>query len=144
MGELFLIGRIADTWVGFPAAKVEAVVPLSDAVAVPHAPHAVRGVVAIRSRLLALIDSSRATACGTASQDALMVIVSSGSHGYALTLDAVDDVVLLDPIQPIMMPLTKGWQNLASGMADHGGRAILIIEPSRLIEAAQTPYANAA
>ena len=144
MSELFLIGRIGPTWVGLPAEQVEAVVPLAEAVAVPHAPRGVRGIVAIRSRLLALIDSSVVAGCGTASHDALMVIVTSGGHGYALTLDAVDDVVPLDPIGPVIVQLDHAWQSLASAMADHAGRAILIVEPARLIESAQTEYVDAA
>ncbi len=141
---LFLVCRIGETWLGLPATKVEAVVTLGDVVAVPHAPDAVRGLVSIRSRLLTLIDSSIASGTHSDGTASYMVIVSVDGHGYGLTLDEVDDVVDLTSLQPVPGNLGFGWRLLADQMADQFGRIILIVEPSRIIEAAQSSKSMAA
>ncbi|MEQ1687295.1 MAG: chemotaxis protein CheW [Sphingopyxis sp.] len=136
MSDLFLIGRIGTDWVGFPAEQVEAVVPLAEAVPVPHAPPSVRGLVAIRSRLLTLIDTSIVVGSGVTAPGAPMVIITLDGHGYALTLDAVDDVVSLEGTQALAAPLSGRWSGLADAMAEHAERIILIVEPARLVAAA--------
>lgn len=141
--NLFLVGRIGDSWIGISAEQVEAVVPLNEVVPVPHAPAAVKGLVAIRSRLLTLIDTAVAIGRATSTQSSLMVIVSDGGHGYALTMEQVEDVVALGDLKPVSAILTGGWAGIATHMADHDGRAILIVEPSQLIAAANAPLATA-
>ncbi|MEQ1726312.1 MAG: chemotaxis protein CheW [Sphingopyxis sp.] len=144
MSNLFLIGRIGTDWVGFPAEQIEAVVPLANAVPVPHAPPSVRGMVAIRSRLLTLIDTPIVVGSGETTPGAPMVIITLDGHGYALTLDAVDDVVALAAPEALVAPLVGRWPELAYAMAEHAGRTILIVEPARLVAAAANDQATAA
>lgn len=139
--ELHLVCRVGTTWVGIPAVQVEAVVKMGDVVPAPHAPPAVRGLVAIRSRLLTLIDCAVvAGAAPDPSQtldNALMVVVSVDGHGFGLLVDEVDDVIALSGLQAVAATLAPAWQALAGQMADNRGRVILTVEPSRLIVAAE-------
>lgn len=142
--EAFLVGRVGETWIGLHAGFIEAIVPVSDIVPVPHAPRAVRGLVAVRSRLLTLIDSAEVAGCGVDAPSALMVIVSIDGHAYGLTLDQADDVVTFDMLHAVPVALANGWQALADQMADHDGRVVLIVSPTRLVAAAQTTLSIAA
>lgn len=141
--NLFLVGRIGHSWIGISAEQVEAVVPMGEVVPVPHAPAAVKGLVAIRSRLLTLIDTNVLIGQGVSADGALMMIISDAGHGYALTIDEVDDVVALDELKPVSAILASGWQGIATQMADNAGRAILIVEPPLLIASANGPLATA-
>ena len=149
---LYLVCCVDGTWIGLPAAQVEAVVKVGEIIHIPHAPNAVRGLVAIRSRLLTVVDTAVvAGAAGVAaSADAAtgmaetMAVLSIEGYGYGLTLDVVDDVVEFSAFQPILANLSTGWRRLASHMVDYRGRIILIVDPQTLVDAVLVTHTQAA
>ena len=145
---LYLVCCVADTWIGLPAAQVEAVVKVRDIVPIPHAPTAVRGLVAIRSRLLTVVDTAIAAGVDAMSsptdEAVMMAILSIDGYGYGLTLDVVDDVVEFTGFQPTMENFSPGWRRLASQMVDFRGCIILIIDPRTLVDTVQGTQLQAA
>lgn len=140
---IYLVGTIGDCSVAIPADHVEAVVRIGEVIPAPAAPPSVRGLVAIRSRILTLIDSCKVvgeTSCDTG----FMAIVSIDGHGYGLMLDLVEDVVALGALRPAPSGLTAGWARLAPKMCDHRGRVVLVVEPAALISAAADVLAEVA
>ncbi len=59
VAELHLVGRLGGRGVLFPATQVRRVVDIADVVPVPRAAPAVRGLAALRSRVVTVIDSWR-------------------------------------------------------------------------------------
>jgi purine-binding chemotaxis protein CheW len=134
---LHLLCRVGSTQLAFPAEQIEAVVRVEGVVPAPGAPPSVRGLAAIRSRLLTLIDC--AVVAGVSGGDApLMAIITVDGHGYGLLLDAADDVVELPPSQSLPAKVDRGWLALQPRMVDVQGQILLLIEPAQFIaQAAQ-------
>lgn len=140
---IYLVGIIGDCSVAIPANHVEAVVRIGEVIPAPGAPPSVRGLVAIRSRILTLIDSCKVVG-ETSCNAAFMAIVSIDGHGYGLMLDLVEDVVALGALQIVPSGLTPGWARLDPQMCDHRGRVLLVIDPAALIGAASEVFVKAA
>jgi purine-binding chemotaxis protein CheW len=133
--NLHLVARVGQSWVAMPAERIEAVVRVADVVPVPGAPAVVGGLVAIRSRILTLIDTGQLVG-ETGALAPYMAIVTMDGHGYALTLDEIDDVTVLSAFAEVPAPLSAGWAQLQPEMADHRGEALLVLDPDRMIGAA--------
>lgn len=128
-----------------PATQVEAVAASGDIVPVPHAPVSIVGLVAIRSRLLTLIDVAAVAGepdCALLEQR-LMIITTIDGHGYGLQVDSVDDVIELGAMREPPKNLAAGWQDICCQMADHQGQLYLIVNPADVIAAA-TRFAQSA
>ncbi len=132
---LFLVACVGGTTIALPAETVEAVVRIDAVVPVPCAPPAVIGLAAIRSRVLTLLDTAL-IAGEDAAKSQLMAIVSTEGHGYGLALEQVEDVIAIDGFGAVPAGLTGAWAQLAEGMADHDGRAILLVQPDRIVASA--------
>jgi purine-binding chemotaxis protein CheW len=131
-GELHLIARVGQTWIALPAERVEAVVRMPEVVPIPTAPAAIPGLVAIRSRLLTLVDPA-ATVYESDEPAPLAIITSIDGHGYAIAVQAVDDVTAISTPGTYPGDLAEGWAALDPAMANVDGRIILMIDLDRLI-----------
>lgn len=143
MSGIHLIGTIGGHAVALPADTVEAVVRIEETVTVPGAPSSVRGLAAIRSRILTVIDSACVVG-DPGGRATYMAIVSVDGHGYGLTLDTVEDVVELGATQVMPATLSAGWAQLDPRICDHRGRVLLVVDPEALIAAASASRLKAA
>ena len=136
MTKLYLIARIAGEAVAVPAADVEAVVEVEAISSVPRTAQHVRGLAALRSRVLTVIDCRLALELGR-SEDRNpheAIVVRCDGHSYALLVDAVDDVLeIAGQVEPVRAQLGLGWRRVASGMIEVGGNMLLLIDPHALI-----------
>ncbi|MCY7339362.1 MAG: chemotaxis protein CheW [Sphingomonas bacterium] len=136
MNELLLIVSIAGSRVAFPAAKVESVVELEALSPVPRAPAHVAGLSALRSRVLTVIDCQRSLELATTDLTGLReaAVVEIDGHHYALTVDAVEDVVeaLSDPV-PVRAAMGVGWERVGLGMIETEEGPLLLIDIDALI-----------
>lgn len=144
--ELFLVCHVGKCVIALPATQIEAVATCGDIVPVPHSPHSVAGLVAVRSRLLTLIDLAllAGECAGSPVDSRLMIITSVDGHCYGLQIDAVDDVVELASLRDPPANLAPGWHSLTSRICDHLGRVILIIQPADVIAAITRPLQKVA
>ena len=91
--ELFLIAHIAGRGVAIETAQVESVVDIADTVAVPRAEAAIRGLVALRSRVVTVIDTGTALGLDpTPAESCRAVITRIDGHHYAILVDSLEDV----------------------------------------------------
>jgi purine-binding chemotaxis protein CheW len=141
--DLYLVARVGTTWIALSADRVEAVVRMPAIIPIPTAPASMPGMVAIRSRLLTLIDPA-ASVGEKAGEAPLAIILSLDGHGYAVAVQAVDDVVRLEQVGTYPGDLAKGWSALEPAMATQDGRVILVVEADRLIGLAGRIMRNAA
>ncbi|HET8612437.1 MAG TPA: chemotaxis protein CheW [Sphingomonas sp.] len=140
MDELKLIARIAGQRVTLPADAVESVVEIEAITPVPLAAPHIAGLAALRSRVLTIIDSYAALDLGTAPREGVLqaVVVTIDNHLYGLLVDEVEDVVEIagDPM-PLQAGLGAGWTGAALGLVEHDGRALLLLDPGRLVAGMQ-------
>ena len=136
MNELLLIVTIAGSRVAFPAARVESVVELDALSPVPRAAAHVAGLSALRSRVLTVIDCQRSLELGSADLSGLheAAVVEVDGHHYALTVDAVEDVVeAMSEPQPVRATMTAGWERVGLGMIETEEGPLLLIDIDALI-----------
>ncbi len=133
MAELLLIVRIAGERVALRASDVECVVELESVTPVPRAPPHVAGLSALRSRVVTVIDACAALGLPPRATNEAVVVPSDG-HSYALTVDAVEDVVEADGGEsPSALPLGSAWARAARATVEAGGALLLLVDPHALI-----------
>ena len=133
-----LMAPSARKWPPLPAGSTMRVPP-----PVPRAAPHVKGLAALRSRVLTVIDTHRAiglTPPGDAGGEA--VIVELDGHHYALTVDSVDDVVeATGDANATRMPLEPNWARIAGGTVEAGGDMLLLVDVAALIAGPQAAAA---
>jgi len=135
MTELFLVARIAGRTVAINSDQVDSVVDIAEITPVPRAGIEVRGLAALRSRVVLVIDTR--AALGLAETDlppSRAVITVVDGHHYAILVDALEDVAPLS-----LAPLTGGiavdggWARAGCGIVDRDGDPILAIDLRAII-----------
>ena len=133
---LFLIAQIAGRTVAIESDQVESVVDLGTIVPVPRADTQVRGLAALRSRVVTVIDTRAALGLATDANDATnrAVITIVEGHHYAVLVDAVEDVGPFD-LLPLSagIVLDKGWRTVGRGIIERAGVPILAIALGAMI-----------
>jgi purine-binding chemotaxis protein CheW len=138
MNELLLIVSIAGSRVALPAADVESVVEIDTLIPVPRAPSHLAGLSALRSRVLTVIDCQRSLELGSTDlHDGRLheaAVVELDGHHYALTVDAVEDVVeaMSDPT-PIRAAMGDGWERVSRGMVETEEGPMLLVDIAALV-----------
>ena len=134
MSPLFLIVRIAGRWVAVRATDVESAVDIGPITPVPQAPKAIRGLAALRSRVVTVVDTSVSLGLGKMTNPGRAIIAGIQGHHYALLIEALDDVFPLEP-QPLSSGLAFNgtWRACATGIVEREGEPMLILDLARLI-----------
>ncbi|RDE05227.1 chemotaxis protein CheW [Sphingomonas aracearum] len=135
MNALFLIARLGGRNVAIESAQVESVVDIGAVVPVPGAQAEVRGLAALRSRVVTVIDARVALGLPPlADAGGRAVITAVDGHHYAVLVDALDDVApfTLEPLSP-GIALDHGWRLAGCGIVEREGEPILAIELRSLI-----------
>ena len=136
MSNLYLIAVIAGTEVAISSDCIEAVVTIGDVITIPKCDPMVAGLMALRSRVLTLIDCQYAVTgiVRAIPQRSHAVIVEVGGHNYALAVDAVRDVVTID--QDAVKSATRlspDWNGIATEIAVIDDRILMVVSPSMLL-----------
>lgn len=135
MSKLFLIARIAGRPVAIDSDQVESVVDIGEITPVPRAPAEVRGLAALRSRVVTVIDTCAALGLPPSPQTlARAVITLVDGHHYAILVDALEDVA---PFQLLPLDggvtLDGGWRRAGCGVIDRDGDPMLAIDLNAII-----------
>lgn len=144
--QLFLIAHIAGRAVGIDTAQVQSVVDIGTIVDVPRTARHVRGLAALRSRVVTVIDTVAALGLeGGHREGGRAIITKVDGHYYALLVDALDDVAPF-AAQPLTggMPLGAGWAQVACGLIERDGEPMLLVDLAALVHGPATRTANAA
>ncbi len=137
MSDLFLVAHIAGRGVAIDAGQVDSVVDIGDVVAVPRAGAFVRGLAALRSRVVTVIDTGTALGLApTPDTTRRAVITMVEGHHYAILVDSVEDVA---PFQRLKLSsglaLQHGWAAAGTGIVERDGEPLLIVDLTALIPA---------
>jgi purine-binding chemotaxis protein CheW len=135
MTELFLIARIAGRGVAIATDQVRSVVDIGEVVAVPGAIGAIRGLAALRSRVVTVVDTGLALGLDPTTEGATRAIITRvDGHEYALLVEELADVAPFDR-QPLsgVARLDRGWALAGVGLIDHDGEPLLILDVAALV-----------
>lgn len=134
MTDLVVLGRVGMERVAFDAAVIEAALDLHEIVPVPLAPPHIRGIAAVRSQVLTVVDVGLAVGQGSACEGRRVLVVQSEGHRYALLVDAVDEVVTPEAVHAgIDASLGAGWNRVATSTIEAGGQYHLLLDVPALI-----------
>ncbi|WP_213979919.1 chemotaxis protein CheW [Sphingomonas sp. dw_22] len=134
MAHLYLIAQIAGRAVAIDSDQVESVVDIGEVTAVPRASGHVRGLAALRSRVVTVVDTQSALGLDAGGQAKRAVITRVEGHHYALLVDSLDDVAPFD-----LLPLAGGisldaaWRSAGRGIIERDGEPILAIDLASLV-----------
>ena len=134
MAHLYLIAQIAGRTVAIDSDQVESVVDIGEVTAIPRAAEHVRGLAALRSRVVTVVDTQSALGLQGGSGAKRAVITRVEGHHYALLVDSLDDVAPFD-----LLPLAGGvaldsaWRNAGRGIVEREGEPILAIDLASLV-----------
>ena len=134
MERLYLIAYVGAQAVAIDSDHVESVVDLGEITPVPKAGESVRGLAALRSRVVTVLSIRAALGLEADSENRRAVIVHTDGHHYALMVDEIEDIIPLEmaPL-PNAMPLQPAWRRVAIGIVTRNGEPILTIDPARLV-----------
>jgi len=142
--NLFLFATIADTPVAVRASEIEAVVRLGDIVPIQRVPPHVRGLAALRSRVLTVIDiESRIFGRAMAiDRHPLAVVSEISAHTYGLLVETVSDICdAPGGVQPIQGRIDRAWAPFASALVERDGRSHLLLTLADFVSAPATARA---
>jgi purine-binding chemotaxis protein CheW len=134
VAHLYLIAQIAGRAVAIDSDQVESVVDIGEVTAVPRASAHVRGLAALRSRVVTVVDTQSALGLDTGGSAQRAVITRVEGHHYALLVDSLDDVAPFD-----LLPLAGGvaldaaWRSAGRGIVEREGEPILAIDLASLV-----------
>ena len=135
MSSLFLIAHIAGRAVAIESGQVESVVDIGAVVPVPGTDRQVRGLAALRSRVVTVIDTHAALGLAPADVPATRAVITHvEGHHYAILVDSLEDVAPFDiaPLSPGIV-LDPGWRSTGCGIVERGGEPILAIDLRALV-----------
>jgi purine-binding chemotaxis protein CheW len=140
MSELFLIAEIDGAMIAIESDMVESVVRVQDFIPVPRIDPLVAGIFALRSRVLTLIDTQFAVTerPRPVPANALAIIAQIGGFHFGLLVDAVKDVVTVQPEQYVTsIKAGSNWMPYSKGLVDIDGQIVVIICPAKIVEGKQ-------
>jgi purine-binding chemotaxis protein CheW len=133
--QLFLIAHIAGRGVAIDSSQVESVVDIGSVTPTPRAAPHIRGLAALRSRVVTVIDAHAALGLpklAIAGNRAIITVVDG--HHYAVLVDSLEDVApFASTALPAGIALDAGWRQAGCGEVERDGEPILIIDLSALI-----------
>ena len=139
--NLFLLAQIAGRPVAIAGAQVDSVVDLGEIVAVPGSDRAVRGLTALRSRVVTVIDTGVALGLEPMPAEARRAVITRlEGHHYAVLVDALEDITPLAH-QPIEngLALRGGWAAAAAGLVERDGEPVLVLDLARIVPGVAPP-----
>ena len=128
--NLFLFASIAGTPIAVRASEIEAVVRLGDIVPIHRVPPHVRGLAALRSRVLTVVDIESRIFGRTMAleRQPLAVVAEIAAHTYGLLIETVSDICeAQDGVMPIQGRIDRAWAPFTSALVEREGRSHLLL-----------------
>ena len=135
MTDLAVFARIGDRRIAFDARGVEAVIDLGEIVPVPLAPPHIRGLAAVRSQVLTVVDVATAlNGEKSTNEGRRALVVARDKHRYALLIDAVEEVAAPVSVSAQIPPgLGAGWAAAARGTMENDGAIALTLDIAAIL-----------
>ena len=142
--QLYLFANIAGTAIAIPTSELEAVVHLGEIEPIARTASHVRGLAALRSRVLTVIDV-RARITGEITPIAhapLAIVAEVEGHAYGLMIDGVTDICAVEgDVERVRGRISPIWESYAQGMLIHEGKLHLAVSIADFIRIQPTAAA---
>lgn len=135
MSALHLLAHVGGRAIAVPCEAVDSVVDVTSIVPAPRAHPAVRGLAALRSRVVTVIDTWQVLGLPPGPDDAERAILTIvDGHHHAVLVDSLEDVAPLE-VEPLPAGLALGrrWAAVTIGAAERDGEPLLVIDLVRLV-----------
>lgn len=138
MSILYLVVRVDGHRVAVRAAEVESVARIGAIRPVPKVAPAIAGLVALRSRVLTVIDSlillGGAPDCECRLDARPALVANVDGHPYALLVDDIEDAIE-SRAAPVPVPVVPAaaWRPFVSESIDLGGEVLPLVDVAALI-----------
>ncbi len=137
MNELLVMAQIAGRRCALSATDVKSVIELADPTPVPSTPDFIRGIAAVRSKTLTVIDCRLAIGLDANDfpTDHRAAAVEIGGHVYALIVDAIDEVATsMSEPEHVAGGFGPEWSRVVSGMVETDNGPALWLNLEALVE----------
>ncbi len=136
MNELVLMCVIAGRRAAIPALRVQSVIEIGEITPIPATPDFIRGLTALRSQALTVIDCPAALGLGVTAELAgkRAAVVDVDGHLYALVVDEAHDVCE-SRSEAVSVPGGFGhaWQAAALGMVETDDGPVVLVDVKALV-----------
>ena len=135
MHDLFLLAEIEGQMIAIRSDQVESVVDIGAITPIPRTTPDVRGLAALRSRVVTVVDAAIVMGGGESRMGRQRAVVTRvDGHYYALQVDALDDVAEFQAL-PMASGLVLGpaWRAVATGMIEIDDCPVLIVDLSAIV-----------
>jgi purine-binding chemotaxis protein CheW len=142
--QLYLTVRIGDTRFALPAQAIEAVVQIPQISRVPGIGPGVPGMIAIRSRVIVLIDPAAHIGMAQAEPPKYALIVAVDGFSYAVAVSDIGDVSAIGTLSACSRAIANQWAQVTPQLSHVDGRPLLVVDPSKFVDLVTPSQAVAA
>jgi purine-binding chemotaxis protein CheW len=132
-----VVFRLNGTPFALDIQNVQEIVQQSDIVSVPGAPPFILGIVNLRGRIMAVVDTKRLLGIGETSTDKVLVMVAQiDEHLVGFTVDEVEQVARIasDAVEPVSNLISSEKARKIEGVLRLGGKLVLLLDANRLLD----------
>jgi len=132
-----VVFRLNGTPFALDIQNVQEIVQQSDIVSVPGAPPFILGIVNLRGRIMAVVDTKRLLGIGETSTDKVLVMVAQiDEHLVGFTVDEVEQVARIasDAVEPVSNLISSEEARKIEGVLRLGGKLVLLLDANRLLD----------
>lgn len=145
MNKLLLMTQIAGRSCALSANDVKSVIELADPTPAPCTPDFIRGIAAVRSKTLTVVDCRLAIGLNANDfpTDHRAAAVEVDGHMYALIVDAIEEVAtsMSEPEQ-VAGGFGPEWSRVATGMAETDNGPAIWLDLEALVEGPKDAWEN--
>jgi purine-binding chemotaxis protein CheW len=140
--ELHIVGfRVGRETFGVPIRLVHEIVRLPEITSVPDSPHHVEGVINLRGKIVSVIDLRKRFGEKELTRNKKNRILVTEVEGkmVGLIVDAASEVLKIPETQVELPPpvLEEGEANYVTGLGKLGGRLIILIDLTKVLQKGQ-------
>ncbi len=147
--ELHLVGfRVGRETFGVPIAMVREIVRLPEITAVPNAADFIEGVINLRGKIVPVVDLRKRfkDAAPESGKKSRILVAEVDGQSVGLIVNSASEVLKIPPSE-VEVPrnlFSEGELNCISGVGKLGGRLILILDLTKVLQRSELRSAGAA
>ncbi len=132
-----VVFRLNETLFAMDIKSVQEIVQQSDIVSVPGAPPFIMGIVNLRGRIMAVVDSKRLLGIGeTKGEKVLVMVAQVQEHLVGFTVDEVEQVTRIsaEDVEPVGELVAAEDAQRLEGILKLDGKLVLLLDADRLLD----------
>ncbi len=132
-----VVFRLNETLFAMDIQSVQEIVQQRDIVSVPGSPPFILGIVNLRGRIMAVVDSKRLLGIGeTKGEQVLVMVAQVGEHLVGFTVDEVLQVtrIAANDVEPVGDLVAPDEARRLEGVLKLDGKLVLLLDANRLLD----------